>query len=72
MNKFNSKNLIVLAIEMVCLYYYLDNIPSAGYRQVVIDKPVTLLFLQYNNDNIKTPGDIKKLMDRQLTVEKII
>jgi hypothetical protein len=70
MNKFNSKNLIVFAIEIVCLYTIWINIPAAGYRQVVIDKPATpsLSLDDNNNNNNGTPGDIKKLMDRQLTV----
>jgi hypothetical protein len=68
MKKFNPMDLIVLAIEMLCLYAVWINIAAAaaGYGQVLLDKPTTSSLSLDNNNG--TLGAIKKLMDRQLTV----
>jgi hypothetical protein len=68
MKKFNPMDLIMLAIEMLCLYAVWINTTTAGYGQVLLDKPTTSSFSLDNNNNNGTPGAIKKLMDRQLTV----
>ena len=69
MKKFNPMDLIVLAIEMLCLYGIWINTPAVGYGQVLLDKPTTSsLSLDENNNNNGTPSAIKKLMDRQLKV----
>jgi hypothetical protein len=68
MKKFNPMDLIMLAIEMLCLYaVWINTTTAAGYGQVLLDKPTTSSFSLDNNNN-GTPGAIKKLMDRQLTV----
>ena|SRR6266496_5485537 len=68
MKKFNSKNLIVLAIEMLCIYAVWTNTPAPGYGQVLLDKPTTSSLSLDDDNNNGTPSTIKKLMDRQLTV----
>lgn len=68
MKKFNPMELIVLAIEMLCLYAVWVNTTAAGYGQVLLDKPTISSLSLDNNNNNGTPGAIKKLMDRQLTV----
>ncbi len=52
MKKFNSKNLIVLAIEMLCIYAVWTNTPAPGYGQVLLDKPTTSS-LSLDDDNNK-------------------
>ena len=69
MKKFNPMNLIVLAIEMLCLYGIWINTPApaaTGYGQLLLDKPTTSSLSLDNNNG--TPSAIKKLMDRQLKV----
>jgi hypothetical protein len=67
MKKFNSKNLIVLATEMLCIYAVWTNAPAPGYGQVILDKPATAS-LSLDDNNNGTHSTIKKLIDRQLTV----
>ena len=71
MKKFNPMNLIVLAIEMLCLYGIWINTPApaaTGYGQLLLDKPTTSSLSLDDNNNNGTPSAIKKLMDRQLKV----
>lgn len=63
MKKFNPMNLIVLAIEMLCLYGIWINTPApaaTGYGQLLLDKPTTSSLSLDDNNNNGTPSAIKK------------